>query len=105
MDYKHQAIKTNQNPFNKLNKDTQTIFEHHIFQNSTKTQNPREQGLETWYILRKIENSYLFLEDWWRDDEENRGFVSEHGEFRRGRQWTVTIYEGKLKSFWKMPWK
>ena len=25
-----------------------------------------------------------FLEDWWRIDEENRGFVSENGGFRRG---------------------
>ena len=36
MDYKHQAIKTNQNPFNKLNKDTQTIFKHHIFEKLNK---------------------------------------------------------------------
>ena len=26
-----------------------------------------------------------FLEDWWRIDEENEGFVSENGGFGRGR--------------------
>ena len=26
-----------------------------------------------------------FLDDWWRIDKENGGFVSENGGFRRGR--------------------
>ena len=45
------------------------------------------------------------LEDWWRDDEENGVFENEHNAFGRGRQWTVTICEGKMKSYWKLPWK
>ena len=53
--------------------------------------------------FRKNREPIPFLEDWWRDDEENGGFLREHGEFGRGRQWAVTISEGKMKSFWKMP--
>ena len=53
--------------------------------------------------FRKNREPIPFLEDWWRDDEENGGFLKEHSEFGRGRQWTVTISEGKMKSFWKLP--
>ena len=36
-------------------------IQHHIFETQQKTQNPRNQRLETWNTLRKIKNPYLFL--------------------------------------------
>ena len=44
---KHHTTKTNKNHIANSTKYTQTIFEHHIFQNPTKNQNPRNQGRET----------------------------------------------------------
>ena len=35
--------------------------------------------------FEKIRKPIPFLEDWWRDDEENGGFVNKHGEFGRER--------------------
>ena len=59
--YKALYYQNQQNPFIKLNK----ISTNHIliayFEILTKTQNLRNQGLETWNTLRKRENQYLFL--------------------------------------------
>ena len=98
---KQHTIKTNKTHSLNSTKYTQTVFEYHIFQNSTKTQNPRNQRFETWNTLRKIESPYLFLKIGEEMMKKNGVFESEHGEFRRGRQWTVKICEGKLKSLLK----
>ena len=35
--------------------------------------------------IEKMTKPIPFLEDWWRDDEENGGFLREHGGFVRER--------------------
>ena len=51
-------------PTKPIHKTQQNIDNHILtsyFQISTKTQNPRNLGLETWNTLRIRENPYLFL--------------------------------------------
>ena len=86
-------------------KPTNPIHQTTYFSKLNKTHNPRNQGLEIWNTSRKIENPYLFLKIGEEMMKKNGVFESEHGEFGRGRQWIVTICEGKLKSFWKLSWK
>ena len=79
-----------------------TIFPYrHIYTKSKKT---RARNLKYFENKRK---PIPFLEDWWRIDEENEGFVSENGGFGRGRggqDKVCTWSEGKLKSFRKLSW-
>ena len=85
MYYRHHTTKTNKTHTSNSTKYPQTIFKHHMFKSQQKTHNPRKLEQEIESTLRKRQNPYLFLEDWWRNDEENGGFVREHGDFGRGR--------------------
>ena len=84
-------------------KITQTIFEHLIYQISTKTQTSRNQRLLTWNMLRKIENPYLFLKFKVEKMKKNGGFFRETRwvckRDEQTRQWIVKMNEGKLKCF------
>ena len=53
--------------------------------------------------FEKIRKPIHFLEDWWRDDEENGGFVNKHGEFGRGMDKTMNSHNkrGKNEKFLK----
>ena len=59
--YKALYYQNQQNPFIKLNKISTNHILTAYFEILTKTQNLRNQGLETWNTLRKRENQYLFL--------------------------------------------
>ena len=73
-------------PIHQTQQNINKLYSNIIFSNLNKTQNPRNQGLETWNTLKKKKRKPIpFLEDWWRIDKENRGFVSENGGFGRGR--------------------
>ena len=43
-----------------------------------------------------------FLEDWWRDHEENGGFVREHGEFVRERNGQDNEQSQWAREKWKV---
>ena len=52
------------------------------FNKNTKSKKTRARNMKYFENKRKL---IPFLEDWWRIDEENGGFVSENGCFGRGR--------------------
>ena len=70
-------------PKHQTQKNIHKPYSTSYFQIQTKTQNPRNQGLETWNTLRKRENPYLFLMIGEEMMMKNGGFVSEDGEFGR----------------------
>ena len=73
------------------------------FQNLTKRQSKKSRARNRKYI-EKMTKPIPFLEDWWRDNEENGGFVRTRWVWKGEewtRLWTVTMNEGKMKSFWK----
>ena len=55
------------------------------FKKKKKTQNPRKSRARNRKYIEKMKKPISFLEDWWRDDEENGGFFREHNEFGRER--------------------
>ena len=79
------SVKTHnqQNLYINLNKNICKPDPNIIFSNLNKdTQSKKSKVRNVKYIEKEIE---LILEDWLRNDEENGGFVCEHGDFERGK--------------------
>ena len=56
-----------------------------IFSNLNKNTKSKKSRARNMKYFEKKRKPIPFLEDWWRIDEENGGFVSENGGFGRGR--------------------
>ena len=92
------SIKPKHQTQQKIHKPYSTSY----FQIQTKTQNPRNQGLETWNTLRKRENQYLFLKISEEMMMKNGGFVSEHSEFGRRRDGQGNEESQYAREKWKV---
>ena len=92
-------------PIHQTQQNINKPYSNNIISNLNKNTKSKKSRARNMKYFENKRQSIPFLEDWWRIDEENGGFVSENGGFGRGRglqdnensMWC----KGKLKSFLK----
>ena len=89
-------------PIHQTQENINKPYSNIIFSNlnkNTKSKKTRARNMKYFENKRK---PIPFLENWWRIDEENEGFVSENGGFGRGRGGQDNEITCEVRENWKV---